>query len=117
MFLHEPQRRRADSALQLTMSTARAKIQGLRILIDGSCLGPIENGTQVQTLALIEALASRDDVQWVGVGLGGGGAAVRPEGPRPPEGAGVTTQALRFPTATRPTSSTGPSSPAAGSHG
>ena len=53
------------------MATARAKVRGLRILIDASCLGPIENGTQVQTLALVEALARRDDVQWIGVGVPG----------------------------------------------
>ncbi len=53
------------------MATARAKVRGLRILIDASCLGPIENGTQVQTLALVEALARRDDVKWIGVGMPG----------------------------------------------
>ena len=46
-------------------------MRGLRILIDASCLGPIENGTQVQTLALVEALARRDDVKWIGVGMPG----------------------------------------------
>ncbi len=70
--LHDVQRRRPDSPLGLTMATARAKVRGLRILIDASCLGPIENGTQVQTLALVEALARRDDVKWIGVGLPGG---------------------------------------------
>ncbi|QIG44800.1 glycosyltransferase family 4 protein [Nocardioides anomalus] len=69
--LHDAQRRRVDMPLGLVMGTARAKVRGLRILVDGSCLGPIENGTQVQTLALVEALARRDDVKWVGVGLGG----------------------------------------------
>ena len=44
------------------MNTARTKVHGLRIVIDGSCLGPIENGTQVQTLALVGALVRRDDV-------------------------------------------------------
>jgi len=70
--LHDMQKRRADSPLGLVMATARAKVRGLRILIDGSCLGPIENGTQVQTLALVDALARRDDVKWVGVGIQGG---------------------------------------------
>lgn len=69
--LHEVQKRRNESPLGLTMATARAKIRGLRILIDASGLGPIENGTQVQTLALVEALARRDDVKWVGVGIQG----------------------------------------------
>ena len=71
MKLHDVQKRRSDSPLGIAMATARSKVRGLRILIDGSCLGPIENGTQVQTLALVEALARRDDVMWVGVGLGG----------------------------------------------
>lgn len=69
--LHDVQKRRNDSPLALTMATARAKVRGLRILIDASCLGPIENGTQVQTLALVEALSRRDDVKWVGVGIQG----------------------------------------------
>jgi glycosyltransferase involved in cell wall biosynthesis len=69
--LHDIQKRGGDTPLGLTMATARAKVRGLRILIDASCLGPIENGTQVQTLALIEALSRRDDVKWVGVGLNG----------------------------------------------
>jgi glycosyltransferase involved in cell wall biosynthesis len=69
--LHGIQKARDDTPLGLTMATARAKVRGLRILIDASCLGPIENGTQVQTLALVEALARRDDVQSVGVGIRG----------------------------------------------
>ena len=71
MKLHQVQKRQGESPLGLTMATARAKVRGLRILIDASGLGPIENGTQVQTLALIEALARRDDVRWVGVGIQG----------------------------------------------
>jgi glycosyltransferase involved in cell wall biosynthesis len=69
--LHDVQKRRPDSPLGLAMATARAKVRGLRILIDASCLGPIENGTQVQTLALVEALARRDDVKSIGVGIHG----------------------------------------------
>ena len=69
--LHELQKRGGGTPLGLTMATARAQVRGLRILIDASCLGPIENGTQVQTLALVEALSRRDDVKWVGVGIQG----------------------------------------------
>jgi len=69
--LHDVQKRSSDSPLGLALATARAKVRGLRILIDASCLGPIENGTQVQTLALVEALARRDDVKWIGVGIQG----------------------------------------------
>jgi glycosyltransferase involved in cell wall biosynthesis len=69
--LHDVQKRSSNTPLGLTMATARAQVRGLRILIDASCLGPIENGTQVQTLALVEALSRRDDVKWIGVGLNG----------------------------------------------
>lgn len=69
--LHLEQMRDRNSPLGLALATARAKAQGLRVLIDASCLGPVENGTQVQTLALIEALARRDDVRWVGAALAG----------------------------------------------
>ena len=97
MFLHEQQRRRADSALQLSMSTARAKVRGLRILIDASCLGPIENGTQVQTLALIEALSRRSDVKWIGVGMNGNVPRYAQEVLAHPKVRMVKTQQLRFP--------------------
>lgn len=60
-----------DSPLRLALAAALSKAQGLKIIIDGSCLGPIENGTQVQTLALVEALARRDDVHSVRVGVPG----------------------------------------------
>lgn len=69
--LYDSDRSDGSAPLSIAMDTARAKIRGLRILVDASCLGPIENGTQVQTLALVEALARRDDVQWVGVGVPG----------------------------------------------
>jgi hypothetical protein len=39
--LHDVQKRRPDAPLGLAMATARAKVRGLRILIDASCLGPI----------------------------------------------------------------------------
>lgn len=48
---------------------ARAKVLGLRVLIDGRRLWPREMGTQVQTLALIEGLSRRPDVERVGVAL------------------------------------------------
>jgi glycosyltransferase involved in cell wall biosynthesis len=69
--LHRAERANPESPLGLSLRTARAKAQGLRILIDASCLGPVENGTQVQTLALIEALSRRDDVRWLGAALAG----------------------------------------------
>ena len=61
----------ADSALAVAKGVARAKVWGLRLLIDGSCLGPLEMGTQVQAVALVGALARRPDVASVTVALSG----------------------------------------------
>jgi glycosyltransferase involved in cell wall biosynthesis len=41
----------------------------LRVLIDDTTLGPYETGAQITTLALIRALAARDDIAEVGVAL------------------------------------------------
>lgn len=59
-----------DSPLDLALHTARSKITGLRIVIDGACLGPHETGTQVATLSVVQALAARDDVAEVMVAIG-----------------------------------------------
>jgi glycosyltransferase involved in cell wall biosynthesis len=59
----------AGSPLSVVHAAARAKVLGLRVLLDGSCLGPREMGTQVQAVALIEALARRPDVAQVSVAL------------------------------------------------
>jgi glycosyltransferase involved in cell wall biosynthesis len=67
----DEERASAESPLALVHRTAAAKVRGLRIGIDGSCLGPKEMGTQVQTLALVDALCRRDDVTGVVVGLRG----------------------------------------------
>lgn len=61
----------ADSPLGMAHAVARSKVSGLRVAIDATTLGPTETGTQVQTLALIDALTRRDDVATVGVALGG----------------------------------------------
>lgn len=58
-----------DSALATVHASARASVMGLRVLVDGSCLGPKEMGTQVQTTALIGALAERPDIERVFVPL------------------------------------------------
>ncbi|MGH2721707.1 MAG: glycosyltransferase, partial [Actinomycetota bacterium] len=42
-------------------------VEGLRIVIDGACLGPYEMGTQVATISLVRSLAARDDVEEVRV--------------------------------------------------
>ena len=39
---------------------ARANTFGMRIVLEGSCLGPKEMGSQVALLALAAALADRD---------------------------------------------------------
>lgn len=62
------QEQHADaSPFALAFAAARAKVLGLRLLIDGSCLGPQEMGTQVTVLALVRALAARADVADVAV--------------------------------------------------
>lgn len=73
---YEEQRASDDGPLPLALGYAQASYRGLRILIDGSCLGPLEMGTQVQTAAFANALAQHPAVQWVGIGI---------PGTRPPE--------------------------------
>jgi glycosyltransferase involved in cell wall biosynthesis len=51
-----------ETPLDVAFHGARAKFEGLCLLIDGACFGPHEMGTQVGTLSLIRALAQRDDV-------------------------------------------------------
>ena len=58
-----------ESPLSIVHATARSKVLGARVLIDGSCLGRREMGTQVQTVALIRALAASADVDRVSVAL------------------------------------------------
>jgi len=60
--LYDQQKHVGTSPAAIAMDVARSKIEGLRILIDGSCLGPMEMGTQVQTVELVRALARRADV-------------------------------------------------------
>lgn len=70
--LYDQEREAFVSPLAIGLDLARVKVQGLRILIDGSCLGDMEMGTQVQTVCLIDALARRTDVQSITVGLPNG---------------------------------------------
>ncbi len=60
-----------DSPLHLEHRVARAKIAGLDLLLDGSCLGPLEMGTQVGLVSICRALVLRDDVASVSVTLSG----------------------------------------------
>jgi glycosyltransferase involved in cell wall biosynthesis len=53
------------------LAWARSVVFGIRVIIDGSCLGPKEMGTQVALLAQVEALANRDEVEYLGVAVPG----------------------------------------------
>ena len=55
----------------LALQVARTKTTGLRIVIDGSRLGPFETGTQVGIVELVDAFQKRDDVESVSVTLAG----------------------------------------------
>jgi glycosyltransferase involved in cell wall biosynthesis len=57
------------SPMALAHTPARAKVTGVSVVIEAHSLGPLEMGTQVQTLGVIKALAERDDVARVGVAL------------------------------------------------
>lgn len=67
-ILHE-QSTSDRSALAIVHAASRAKVLGLKVLVDGSCLGPKEMGTQVQTISLVAALSLRPDVERVYVSL------------------------------------------------
>ncbi len=58
-----------SSPFRLDHALARIKISGLEVLLDGSCLGPTEMGTQVGLLAIAASLAERDDVANVAITL------------------------------------------------
>ena len=55
----------------LALQTARMKVMGVRLVLDGSRLGPFETGTQVGIVALARAFAARADVEWVALTTGG----------------------------------------------
>lgn len=60
--LYDQQKQSAVAAAAIAMDVARSKASGLRVLIDASCLGPMEMGTQVQTVELARALLAKADV-------------------------------------------------------
>jgi glycosyltransferase involved in cell wall biosynthesis len=62
-----------DSPFQIGLTAVRATLDGIRVLIDGTCLGPMEMGTQVQTIFLIRALADRPEIKSICVALPGDG--------------------------------------------
>jgi glycosyltransferase involved in cell wall biosynthesis len=57
------------SPLGIVHGAARAKVLGIRVLIDATWIGRWQMGTQVQTVALVDALSRRPDVQSVTVAL------------------------------------------------
>ena len=59
------------SALRQAVQVARATTFGLRIVLDGSCIGPKPMGHQVTFLAMAAALAARDDVDYLGIAVPG----------------------------------------------
>lgn len=74
--LHDQERDGDDSPLADALRLRSAAVRGLHVLVDGSCLGPYEMGTQVAVLAQIKALAAHRSVSRVVVGTRG--AAVPP---------------------------------------
>jgi glycosyltransferase involved in cell wall biosynthesis len=50
---------------------AQSEVFGMRVILDGSCLGEKEMGTQVSMLALIQALSDRPEIRYIGVALAG----------------------------------------------
>lgn len=65
------ERSSGDSPFALAHQVARVKVNGLRVLIDGSCFGPHQVGTQVATSHTIRALAAHPDVSQVCVAIPG----------------------------------------------
>jgi glycosyltransferase involved in cell wall biosynthesis len=63
--LHDLQRESLGTPLTYALDLARAKAQGLRILIDGSQLGPQEMGTQMLIVALTAALDAHPDIKMI----------------------------------------------------
>ncbi len=69
---HFPMERSSgDSAFACAHQAARVKSQGLHVLVDGSCFGPNEVGTQVATAEMLRALRERDDIARISVALPG----------------------------------------------
>jgi glycosyltransferase involved in cell wall biosynthesis len=60
-----------DTPLASAFQVARVKAQGLRVLVDGSCFGPNETGTQVATREMIGSLLAQSDIASVAVTLPG----------------------------------------------
>jgi glycosyltransferase involved in cell wall biosynthesis len=61
-----------ESAMSLGLEGIRRTVEGMRVLIDGSKLGPAEMGTQVALVRLIAAISERPEVATVAVTSGRG---------------------------------------------
>jgi glycosyltransferase involved in cell wall biosynthesis len=61
----------SETPFALAHQVAAVKVRGIRVLIDGSCFGPNEVGTQVATSHTIRALSNHPDVREVCVALPG----------------------------------------------
>ena len=66
-YLHWVHRTAVDehSTLAASLLAARRSVLGLRVAIDGMCLGPLPAGTQIVVIETVRALAGRDDVATV----------------------------------------------------
>ena len=69
--LFDAQRGDPNSPIATAHGAARAQAIGLQLLIDGSVMGPLETGTQVQLMSIVAALAERDDVHRIVVAMPG----------------------------------------------
>lgn len=66
---YDTERTRPNSVLGEALDSARARATGIRVLIDGSALGPKEMGTQLLIMKLSLALAERPEIQTVVIGV------------------------------------------------
>jgi glycosyltransferase involved in cell wall biosynthesis len=67
----DSERTASETPFALAHQVAAVKVRGIRVLIDGSCFGPNEVGTQVATSHTIRALSTHPDVREVCVALPG----------------------------------------------
>lgn len=58
-----------DNSFAEAFAQARCAVFGLRVLIDATCVGPREMGSQVTVVSLIRALAKRKDIAYIGVAM------------------------------------------------
>lgn len=66
---YDLERTRSNSVLAQVLDGARSRTMGIRVLIDGSALGPKEMGTQVCITQLSAALADCKEIQYVVLGV------------------------------------------------